>query len=430
MDARVTYLNRRMSDWLELQSRQVGQGELLHHFLTPSGRIYFEMMVLPRLKAGGPVDEISLELSGAGGARLRVHMTATVERTEAGAPKAIHAVFQDSTQRYQSEQQTRHIRRTSDAFAAVFKASPDVIMSVDTDLVIKAWNDAAERLLGFTAAEAIGRHNHDLFVPDEYKDELFELHDLIREGKSATIETVRRHKDGTPIPIELHVAGYFAENGEYAGAIGILRDIRKRKESEALIETLNREVLHRTKNLLAVVQGIASMTMRHSRPADFITDFSQRLGGLSRSLSMLVERNWGSVELRELITQQLSYLTPEHSSRLSLHGPPVEIGAAMAEPIGMAFFELSTNAVKYGALKGNVGQIKVSWEVSTDAEAPSLQVLWSESGVPDLSAPKEAGFGTALTGRLLQAATDGEVEVDFAPGGLQWRFCAPLGRLS
>ncbi len=428
--ARVTYLNQRMMRWLDLQDPVEAVGRMLQDFLTPSGQSRFHRTVLPRLMAEGGVEEVSIELCAVSGERIRVHLSATVERADDGAPDALHFVCQDATTRYLYEQEVLNQRRTSDAFAAVFKASPDVIMSVDSDLVVRAWNDAAERLLGYSAEEAIGRHNHELFVPEDHKRELFDLHDSIRNGGSATVETIRRHKDGSLIPIELHVAGYFDEQGAYAGAIGILRDIRARKESEALIETLNREVLHRTKNLLAVVQGIAAMTVRHSQPDDFMTDFSQRLGGLSRSLNILVERNWRSIDLKELIEQQLSYLKPEHSSRLTIEGPDVPIGAGMAEPIGMAFFELSTNAVKYGALKHREGRIFVTWEVRSLQDGEHLRILWSETGVPNICPPSEVGFGSALTGRLLQAATGGAVDVTYAVGGLQWRFNAPLDGLS
>ena len=115
------------------------------------------------------------------------------------------------------------------------------------------------------------------------------------------MDTARKHKDGSPVPVEASIARIKDERGDFAGAVSILRDITERQRNERTIEVLNREVLHRSKNLLTVAGSMAAMTARHTAPEEFVSVFRQRLSSLGNNLTLLVERNWGTVGLEDLV---------------------------------------------------------------------------------------------------------------------------------
>ncbi len=419
---RVTYLNGRMLAWLEAEDAADYLGRPFYAMLAPAGRIYFETHLRPMLMIEGRVSEISLELAAASGARHRIYLSADVETDGDGAVRAIHAVCFEGTERHAYERELLLRRRKAEAYEAIVAASSDAIVNVDARLTILSWNAAAERLLGHTRREAIGKTLPTLIVPEDRRGELDALLRRVAAGEAVTVETVRRRKDGTEIPVEAGISRIRNERGEFIGSVGILRDITERKRSERIIETLNREVLHRSKNLLSVVGGMASMTFRHTGPDRFINVFSERLTSLANNLTLLVERNWGEVALDRLITQQLAHLGPEAMARVVLDGPAVSIAPDKAEALGMAMFELSTNAVKYGALSVPTGRILIHWRRMEDGSG-NLSLTWRESGLSEVTPPSREGFGSLLTGRMLEISLSGKVEATYAPGGLSWH-CA------
>jgi two-component sensor histidine kinase len=201
-------------------------------------------------------------------------------------------------------------------------------------------------------------------------------------------------------------------------------DITERKEHEAHIRFLMSEISHRSKNLLAVVQAIAAQTARaSSSSADFAADFSARLKSLASSVDLLVQQEWRGVSMKELVHSQLGHYAGT-SARVAIKGPNVLLTPLSAQYLGMALHELSTNAVKYGALSGSEGHITIAWRLRKMRDKQRFQMTWVERGGPAASPPQHQGFGHLVIERMVAEALQGKVELEFATPGLSWSLDA------
>jgi PAS domain S-box-containing protein len=205
---------------------------------------------------------------------------------------------------------------------------------------------------------------------------------------------------------------------------GVSMDITERKEHEAHIRFLMSEISHRSKNLLAVVQAIAAQTARaSSSSADFAADFSARLKSLASSVDLLVQQEWRGVSMKELVHSQLGHYGAS-SDRVEIKGPNVLLTPLSAQYLGMALHELSTNAVKYGALSGPEGRITIAWQLRKVGDKRHFQMSWVERGGPPAAPPQHKGFGHLVIERMVAEALQGKVKLQFAPAGLSWALDA------
>jgi PAS domain S-box-containing protein len=214
------------------------------------------------------------------------------------------------------------------------------------------------------------------------------------------------------------------DGGRYRGHLGTSADITDRKTVETERDILTRELSHRIKNVHAVVQSVARQTVRHSGP-DFLEQFEQRIHALARAQDHLVTAGANGIDLERLIRTQLGHCGDLLGSRITLDGPSLPLAGAAAEPLAMAFHELSTNAAKYGAISDPRGTVAIRW--SCDGDTVTLE--WTERGGPPVAAPLRVGFGSKIIGPVLEQRLDGAVAVEFAAEGLSWRLTCPRGAL-
>lgn len=215
--------------------------------------------------------------------------------------------------------------------------------------------------------------------------------------------------------------------------IGSLRDITDHKRDDEQVHMLMREVTHRSKNLLAIIQAMARQTVKDSLSAvEFENRFSARLRGLSFSHELLASQDWRGASLKELAEGHLSHLRERHGDRIGIEGPIVFVRPEAAQNIGLALNELGSNAQRFGALSGDQGTVRLHWHIDADETRPhTLHMLWTESGASaTVTPPIRQGFGTKVMERVVARALDASVTMSYAPSGLLWSLRIPLSHIA
>ena len=184
------------------------------------------------------------------------------------------------------------------------------------------------------------------------------------------------------------------------GAVQISLDITERKRGEEQRKLLVNELNHRVKNTLAVVQSIASQTLRSATSLpEGERSLTSRLVSLAKAHDILTEENWSGADLQELVTVSLmAHASPD---RFELSGEAVWLPPTLALSLALAMHELTTNAIKYGALSTGSGTVLISWTVSGQADGRRLRIEWRERGGPPVAPAERKGFGTRMLERIL-----------------------------
>jgi PAS domain S-box-containing protein len=204
------------------------------------------------------------------------------------------------------------------------------------------------------------------------------------------------------------------------GVVGTVSDITERKHHEEREHLIMREMNHRAKNMLGLVQAIARQTATRN-PEDFIERFSERIRSLSANQELLFRNEWKGVEIGNLVRAQLAHFADLIGSRIAMRGPALRLKAAGAQAIGLALHELATNAGKYGALSTDTGRVDICWKTHGD----TFTMGWVERDGPPVSAPNRRGFGTIVMEAMTERSLEGKVDLDYAPSGLSWRLTCP-----
>jgi PAS domain S-box-containing protein len=245
------------------------------------------------------------------------------------------------------------------------------------------------------------------------------------DPKPYAIEYRVKRGDGDVRFVEAHGLTYFEDFSHERHAVsmvGTAQDISERKERQERERLLMREVNHRAKNMLSVVDAIAHQTAANT-PEDFIERFSERIQALSASQDLLIRNEWHGVGAEDLIRAQLAPFADLIGSRIVVGGPKLRLNAASAQAIGLALHELTTNAGKYGALSKDTGFLHIGWRT----EGETFAMDWTEHDGPPVSPPQRRGFGTVVMKEMAERSVNGTVDLDYAPSGLIWRLVCPAG---
>ena len=283
--------------------------------------------------------------------------------------------------------------------------------------------------LGYGPAELTGRPLKALgeLVHPEDRRRVAEFAAQIRrvaDGEVREIEYRMRHADGSYRWFLFRETPFQRDaTGQVTQVLGTALDIGARKQADERQQMLIRELHHRVKNILATVQAIASATGRSSRSFEaFREDFSERLVSLGRTHSLLTREAWAGAGLRDILESELAPYLDSADGRVIIDGPALVIPRDMTVPVGMAIHELTTNAVKYGALSVPAGRVEVTIESDGAVPEPRMTLVWRESGGPPVVPPQRKGFGTLLLDRLLASQLGGKVAIDYRPEGVVARM--------
>src|SRR5262245_2196452 len=313
----------------------------------------------------------------------------------------------DITERERAEQLHQRL-------ASIVESSDDAIVSKDLNGIIATWNKGAERLFGYTSDEIIGKPITTL-IPSDRRDEEDRIIKRIRHGQRVEhYETIRRRKDGSLIEISLTVSPVRDSHGRIIGASKIARDITERKRREEHISLLAREVDHRSKNLLAMVQATVHLSKAETA-AELKATIAGRLQALANAHALLSQSRWKGADLRRLIEEELAPYRQDGEPRAYIKGPNLILEPAMAQAIAIALHELATNAVKYGALSATSGRLSVEWQCTAGG---GLILRWAETGGPAVTPPARRGFGTTIVERMIRDQLQGEARFEWRAQGL------------
>jgi PAS domain S-box-containing protein len=213
------------------------------------------------------------------------------------------------------------------------------------------------------------------------------------------------------------------------GWVGTSTDIHELRSLQDEQQILLAELQHRTRNLLAIVQGTAKQTLRSSKTLEeFRRAFESRIRALSRVQTLLARVGHHTVALRELVeTELFAHGAGDSDGKVTVEGPACVLPASAAQPLALALHELATNAAKYGALAHEGGAIHVSWATEDSTSEPRVLLRWRETGVPmPQPAPPRSGFGSELIQRSLPYQLRARTLLDFGSSGVRCDISVPL----
>ena len=282
--------------------------------------------------------------------------------------------------------------------------------------------DLAENLpTAWPQTDLIGKREIDLFPP-LIADRFATAYDQCRAtGAPQTLEF--ELSDGT----RLHQFEAVLTRDD-TGVTSAITDATANRGRDATVASLLREVSHRSKNLLAIVQSVAMQTAHHSEGIqDFLLKFRGRLHALSSTQDLVTESNWRGTYLQSLVTSQLTRVGHAALANLRVTGANPLLGPNASLHIGLAVHELAANAVLHGALaEGNAGNVWVDAHfVEQPGALSDLVIDWQETGIDATSARHEPRFGTLVLERIVPLSVGGTAEFSINDDSVHYRLTVP-----
>ncbi|MFP5076607.1 sensor histidine kinase [Rhizobium sp. YIM 134829] len=332
-----------------------------------------------------------------------------------------------------AEVMARRAERTQrERFLQVFELSPGGIAMLDGPDHVFDYANAeyysmiglGREILGKPVAEAVSEVVRQGFI--ERLDKVYQTGEPFI-AKDLPIE-LNRGAEGEKQSrlIDLVYQPIRRESGSISGILVQARDVTDQRADEARQAVLSHELGHRLKNQLAMVQAIATQTLRN---APDLPTARKRLNGriavLSAAHDTILQGGTGSSTIRQLVNEMITLHDDPSQQRINVSGPNLKVGSRPALSMSLILHELSTNALKYGALSAQDGRIDLTWRIAGERH-DRLELIWTESGGPIVSEPKAPGTGMRLITAGLNGTSDCSVEIDYRPLGLQCRIIADL----
>ncbi|HEX6831007.1 MAG TPA: HWE histidine kinase domain-containing protein [Methyloceanibacter sp.] len=315
------------------------------------------------------------------------------------------------------EARTKELAEAKQRFEIALRGSPIMVFTQDSDMRFTWVHNPPS---GINPAFLIGKTDTEILPPEAAASFMAAKRRAIETGESQTIETnfelFGRRRSYYLLTEALH-----DDKGDVIGTTSVAVEITERKEAENQLRLLLRELTHRSKNLLAVIQAIARQTAARTKTIDdFLDRFGARLVAIGCSQDLLVADNWHGASLRTLVEQQLNM--DRSGSQIVIDGEDVMLKPEAVQNLGLALHELATNAQKYGALSSGRGSVRVHWQF---CDSDQLKLTWEERGGPPVSTPERSGFGRAMIESVVGKALEGEVKLTFPAKGVRCVIMIP-----
>lgn len=313
--------------------------------------------------------------------------------------------------------------------AIVESAIDYAIISMDLDGLVTGWNEGAYQILGWTAEEMVGwpatvfftQEDRERGVPQQ------EMTSALTEGRGSD-ERWHLRKDGTRFWASGEMMALRTADDAIIGLIKILRDKTGEREQADRQRLIMHELSHRMKNTLAVVQSIATQSLRGASSLDDASEkLHSRLSAYARAHDILLQNDWVSATLGNIVDAAVVSIGMVGNDRIRWQGPEIKLGPQAALSFSMVLHELLTNACKYGALSNADGHIDTSWAIERRNGIECLVSSWREVGGPVVKDATRKGFGSRLIVSSLKAY--GDVEILYGEQGLELSTEMPLSKI-
>lgn len=318
---------------------------------------------------------------------------------------------------------------------ALFKFMPAPCIAVDLDLRILAASDLYLATVGRNRDDILGEYVFDAFPEEAERLAMFE--DAFRRAAggeaNALVEVPyaipATDTQGRPtgqmreIWWTCHHHPVLRADGSVHYVVQKAQDVTRQVMAERLKDTVVQELQHRVGNIFALVSSTVKRTVANSNDfADFLPKVEGRLMALSRTHRYLTGKHWDGMTLDKIVTRELSEYDDTTVGQIDVSGADILVNATEAQILTLAIHELTTNSLKYGALRTPEGRLQVRW---TDAGAAGYDFEWREDGISIAGAPDRKGFGSFILDSVVPAQLQGTAQRDFQPSAFSYRLSVP-----
>lgn len=311
-------------------------------------------------------------------------------------------------------------------YETALRGSQVTVYTQDRDL---RYTSISNPMLGRAIEDILGRTDGEILSPDAGTAMISVKREVLASGEAKRAEVPL--EDASEIRWhDLHIEPLRNETGDVVGLTCASVDVTERKEGEAHLRLLLRELTHRSKNLLAVIQAMARQTARHTGSVEtFLTQFGARLQALAASHDLLIRESWYGASLGELVRSQLGGYLDGLATQISIEGPAIAIKPEAAQNLGLALHELAVNAAKFGALSAPTGRVAITWNRLENVDGNAVELDWREKLGPKVRTRRRKGFGSMVIERNLARALDAKVDLEFDPDGLHCHIVIPANQI-
>jgi two-component sensor histidine kinase len=357
--------------------------------------------------------------------------TSSMVRSMSGAQESELAKLEKEYRRLQDQVTAQAwelnlLRARFARYETALRGSQVTVYTQDRDL---RYTSISNPMLGRSVEQILGHTDAEILTLDGSATIISAKREVLASGEAKRTEVPLEDAPGIRWH-DLHIEPLRNEAGEVVGLTCASVDVTERKEGEAHLRLLLRELTHRSKNLLAVIQAMARQTARHSGSVDsFLTQFAARLQALAASHDLLVRESWYGASLGELIRSQLGGYLEGSANQVSIEGPSIALKPEAAQNLGLALHELAVNAAEFGALSVPNGRVSITWSQRDGGDDNSVELDWQERLGPKVKIRRRKGFGSMVIERNLARALDAEVNLDFDPSGLRCHIVIPASQI-
>lgn len=311
----------------------------------------------------------------------------------------------------------------------VLAASNDCIKVLSLDGALTFMSEGGQRVMEVSDFNKLRGCPWPSFWEGECNAEANRAVAEARAGRNYRFQGAANTAMGNPRWWDVQVTPIPGPDGQPVRLLSVSRDITELKRAEEQQRLLALELNHRIKNVLAMVQAIASQTFRATPdPAEANAAFLDRLRALGSAQDLLTQTTLTVARMADVAA--VAFQPHGREGQVTLSGPDVDLAPRCALALSLALHELTTNAIKYGALSADAGRVAVSWTLTPGPDQTVFVLSWTESGGPPVAPPTRTGFGAGMIERALSGYVGGATTLDYDPGGVVFTLTTTLEALT